>query len=275
MLIGLYPFLTGFFARYGRRCFVLMLGFIFVIASHLMYSAAPKCKQSEFCMESAAPMVILSIGSAFLKISIFSSLQLVTNAIFYGTMISILVLFYNLGIVIGTATIGYTIDHQKVPISYYDTHLLLICAGCLGLMISTYVCMNDELTRGRLNASDYEDSASPKVESDDDEMAEETKDKVGLFDDLDLNYHKQKSQSKPLIFVKESHAPPAYSTGGVISDTDSELLEKQLKNIYSPSQSQVIDAPKPQAIDPADRQNLLDYIGEQSDNISLKDEEVE
>ena len=44
-------------------------------------------------MESAAPMVILSIGSAFLKISIFSSLQLVTNAVNYGTMISILLMF--------------------------------------------------------------------------------------------------------------------------------------------------------------------------------------
>ena len=140
VLIVFYPFLISIFEKYGRRCFVMMLGFIFVIASHLMYSAAPKCKQSEFCMESAAPMVILSIGSAFLKICIFSSLQLVTNAVNYGTMISILLMFYNLGLVIGAATIGLTIDHQNVPISYYDTHLLLICAACLGLMISTYVC---------------------------------------------------------------------------------------------------------------------------------------
>ena len=76
-----------------------------------MYSAAPKCKQSEFCMESAVPMFILSIGSALLKISIFSSLQLVTNAIDYGMMVSILLIFYSLGIAIGSAVIGYTIDN--------------------------------------------------------------------------------------------------------------------------------------------------------------------
>ena len=63
-------------------------------------------------------MIILSIGSALLKISIFSTLQLVTNAMNYGVMVSILLIFYNLGIAIGSATIGYTIDNQKVPISY-------------------------------------------------------------------------------------------------------------------------------------------------------------
>ena len=94
------------------------------------------------------------------------------------------------------------------------------------------------MTQGKLNASNYDESTDPKVETDDEESSEEKNDKVALFDDLDLNYHKEKSKSKPLIFVKESQPPLAYSTGGVISDTDSELLEKQLQNVMgSPMQS--------------------------------------
>ena len=75
-----------------------------------------------------------------------------------------------------------------VPISYQDTHMLMICAGSLGLTISAYVCTNDELTRGRLNASNYEESTDSKVESDEDDLADEKQDRVGLYDDLDLNY---------------------------------------------------------------------------------------
>ena len=94
------------------------------------------------------------------------------------------------------------------------------------------------MTQGELTASNYDEGTDPKVETDDEESSEEKNDKVALFDDLDLNYHKEKSKSKPLIFVKESQPPLAYSTGGVISDTDSELLEKQLQNVMgSPMQS--------------------------------------
>ena len=80
-------------------------------------------------------------------------------------------------------------------------------------------------------------------------------------------------KSKPLIFVKENQAPLAYSTGGVISDTDSELLEKQLQNVInSPNRSLVIEPASAQQIDPTDRANLLEYIGEKSDNPPEDDE---
>ena len=49
----------------------------------------------------------------------------------------------------------------------------MICAASLGLTISAYVCTNDELTKGRLNASNYEESPDSKVELDEDDFADE------------------------------------------------------------------------------------------------------
>ena len=66
----------------------------------------------------------------------------------------------------------------------------MICAASLGLTISAYVCTNDELTKGRLNASNYEESPDSKVELDEDDFADEIQDRVSLYDDLDLNYQK-------------------------------------------------------------------------------------
>ena len=42
-IIILSPFITIAFERCGKRCFYLMLGFIFVLTSHLIFYSLPKC----------------------------------------------------------------------------------------------------------------------------------------------------------------------------------------------------------------------------------------
>ena len=103
-------FATYIFDRYGKRCFFLMLGFIFVLTSHLMYFAMPKCKPRDTCFLSAAPMTVLSIGSAMIKLTLITNLSLVTKSIYYGPEFGLYLIFVNMGVLIGSASIGYVVD---------------------------------------------------------------------------------------------------------------------------------------------------------------------
>ena len=57
------------------------------------------------------------------------------------------------------------------------------------MMISTYICYNDEINFGRLNAVIEQDEYFSPMETEEDSISEENKDKVKSFLDLDeLNY---------------------------------------------------------------------------------------
>ena len=154
------PFASTIFDRYGKRCFFLMLGFIFVLTSHLMFYAMPKCKPRDTCFESAGPMTLLSIGSAMIKLTLLTNLSLVSKPRYYGQAFGIYLSFANLGVIVGSLSIGYVVDLQISTARVGILHMLLTCFACVGLILSTYVCYNDEMTFGKLNAvlSQNEDS---------------------------------------------------------------------------------------------------------------------
>ena len=67
-------------------------------------------------------------------------------------------------------------------------HLGLACVSCVGLLVSTYLCYNDEMKRGRLNAVKYQIDTEQTVDTEE-TTSEEIKDKVMPYLDLDvINY---------------------------------------------------------------------------------------
>ena len=95
-------------------------------------------------------------------------------------------------------------------------------------MVSTYICTNDEIKQGRLNAVIYMEQVQiTPYESEDEPSEAENKDEVRSFGDLDIKHTKQQ-KSQSLIFNLESlqKTQTAYSAGNLHSDTDSDILEK-------------------------------------------------
>ena len=192
-IIILSPFLTIAFERYGKRCFYLMLGFIFVLSSHLFFYSLPSCSKREPCPYSALPLGLLGLGSAMIKLTLFTSLGLVTKEKFYGPAFGMFIIFMNLGVLIGSVIIGSVVEETSQPPNKYgDLHLVLACFSTVGLMVSTYICTNDEMKQGRLNAVTYMDPlhVSPYV-SEDEPSEAENKDEVRSFGDLDIRHTKQ------------------------------------------------------------------------------------
>ena len=191
-IIILAPFLTIAFERCGKRCFYLMLGFIFVLASHLIFYSKSNCTQREPCPSSTIPLGLLGLGSAMIKLTLLPSLGLVTKERFYGPAFGMFIIFINLGVLFGSVIIGSVVDESSQPPNKYgDLHLVLACFSTVGLMVSTYICANDEIKHGRLNAVTYmEHIQVTPYESEDEPSEAENKDEVRSFGDLDIKHTK-------------------------------------------------------------------------------------
>ena len=145
-IIILSPFLTVAFESCGKRCFYLMVGFICVLTSHLIFYSLPRCTQRDGCLNTALPLGLLGLGSAMIKLTLLPSLGLVSKERHYGPAFGMLLIFMNLGVIIGSFMIGKVVEENSQPPNKYgDLHLVLACFGTVGLMISTYICTNDEL----------------------------------------------------------------------------------------------------------------------------------
>ena len=112
-IVILAPFLTIAFEKYGKRCFYLMLGFIFVLTSHLIFYSTPNCTKREPCPSSAVPLGLLGLGSAMIKLTLLPSLGFVTKERFYGPAFGMFIIFINLGVLIGSVIIGTVVDETS------------------------------------------------------------------------------------------------------------------------------------------------------------------
>lgn len=205
-MVAMAPFSTIVFDKYGKRCFYLMMGFIFVLTGHLFFYSLPQCGPRETCRYSILPLVLLGIGSSMIKLTLLTNLVLVTREKFYGQAFGMYLIFANLGVIIGSLTIGYMVDRgYQPPRKYGDVNLLFACLSSVGLVVSTHICYKDEVNNGLLNAAiHYENNMSP-AESSGENTDEERKDTVEDFLELDqLPAYKNKSKKLPLIFVKEN-----------------------------------------------------------------------
>ena len=141
-----------------------------------------------------------------IKLTLLPSLGLVTKERYYGPAFGMFVIFMNLGVLIGSVLIGSVVEEDSQPPNKYgDLHLVLACFSTIGLMVSTYICTDDELKHGNLNAVMIQATyvAMSRSESEDEPSEAENKDEVRSFGDLDIHRSKkQKSQS--LIFNLDS-----------------------------------------------------------------------
>jgi len=179
--VALSPVVAVYFDRVGKRCYFLIVGFTFLLASHLVFYSMQQCPVTEQCFTSAWPMVLLGVGGTIITLTLYTSFSYVVAEKYYGTAFGILLTFSNAGVLIGCLMVGKVVDESSgLRVMFGTLHLTLLVTSTLGMILSVALCYYDEVHEGVLNAvMRLNDSNFTEVTSQEqDEISEEEKDKV-------------------------------------------------------------------------------------------------
>ena len=110
ILVCLCPFLAIVLDKFGKRGYVLVVGFCFETLSQLSLGFTTQCPLGEVCMVAVFPLVLLGIGTCLVKLTVFTCINLIVPERYYGTSIGILYAMQNLSLLISSLLCGEVLE---------------------------------------------------------------------------------------------------------------------------------------------------------------------
>jgi len=74
-----------FLNKFGKRCYFLILGFLFIMIAHAGFYSMNECMNGAKCVQSIIPMILLATGEAFVLLTVFTSITYTVPERYFGT----------------------------------------------------------------------------------------------------------------------------------------------------------------------------------------------
>ena len=94
------------FDTYGKRCFFLILGFVFILFGNILFIVLPNCQVGEKCFSSSIPMSMLGVGSTIVQLTLYTGFSYVVRENHFGVAFGVLMAVVNLGVLLGCLVVG-------------------------------------------------------------------------------------------------------------------------------------------------------------------------
>jgi MFS family permease len=151
LTVGLSPIIAITFDKFGKRCFGLVIGFVCLMFGFLVFMIG---SPNNTIYSKVAPLVLIGVGDTLIQLALYTGFAIEVSERYFGMAFGILLAFQSLGTVVGTFLCGLLLTFEtQAQFSFYISQLMLIyiCCSAIGLLVSAFLLVHDELTKGNLN----------------------------------------------------------------------------------------------------------------------------
>lgn len=110
VFIFLAPFLGIIMDKIGNRGYILIIGFLSLFASQVIFMNLDECNINDKCYEGIFPMSLIGMGSTIISLTMYPSVNYIVKEKYFGTAFGILQALSNVGSTIGPLIIGDILD---------------------------------------------------------------------------------------------------------------------------------------------------------------------
>eukprot|EP00347_Sterkiella_histriomuscorum_P010927 403374398 len=162
VFIFLAPFLGIMMDKIGNRGYILIIGFVSLFASQMIFIKLPKCEDNDKCYEGIFPMSLIGMASTIISLTMYPSVNYIVKEKYFGTAFGILQALGNIGSTIGPLIIGDILDqgvsqnpnhHSQVRLSQFSTlHIYLLILSLIGCILAVVMNFYDLNGKNIMNA---------------------------------------------------------------------------------------------------------------------------
>lgn len=110
VFIFLAPFLGIVMDKIGNRGYILIIGFLSLFGSQIIFMNLPECEKGDKCYEGIFPMTLIGMASTIINLTMYPSVNYIIKEKYFGTAFGILTAVGNIGAFAGPLIIGDILD---------------------------------------------------------------------------------------------------------------------------------------------------------------------
>lgn len=140
----------------------MISGFALLLLAHFVFVNFDDCDPNDKCYEGIFPMTLIGLSNTMIQLTLYPSVNYLVKERHFGTAYGIIESFCNVGLLIGSLSIGFILNtnydwgvNEIVDLSEFKTvHIFLIILAVISIYLSIKVVRYDMSRQGKkvLNA---------------------------------------------------------------------------------------------------------------------------